>query len=227
MRPAVIFDMDGVLVDSYRAHFESWRKVAAEEGIDLTEGEFAQSFGRTSREIIRSTWPLRSLDERRIAAIDLRKEEAFRQIVRRDFPVMDGARELLQAVRDAGFRVAIGSSAPPENVDLALGNLGRDLFDAVVTGMEVERGKPDPQVFLLAARRLAAQPRSCVVIEDARPGIEAARRAGMASVALVSTGRTEADFREVRPDLTIHSLAEIDPQTLSRLIDRNPARAAE
>jgi beta-phosphoglucomutase len=219
MNHCVIFDMDGVLVDSYHAHFESWRRVAAEQGVAYTEKEFAWSFGRTSREIIKGTWGRPDYGDGEIRAIDARKEALFREIIGRDFPVMEGARELIDAVRSAGFRVAVGSSAPPENVALVLERLGgRQLFDAVVNGMDVQRGKPDPQVFLLAAERAGAQPCDCVVVEDARPGIEAARRAGMASVALVSTGRSEDDFRDAHPDLIVHSLRELDPQLLTTLI---------
>jgi beta-phosphoglucomutase len=221
MNHCVIFDMDGVLVDSYHAHFESWQRVAAEEGVPYTEKDFAWSFGRTSREIIKGTWRRPDYSDEEIRAIDARKEALFREIVGRNFPVMDGARELVDAVRAAGFRVAVGSSAPPENVALVLERLGgRQLFDAVVNGMDVQRGKPDPQVFLLAAERAGVQPRDCVVVEDARPGIEAARRAGMASVALVSTGRSEDDFRDAHPDLVVRSLHEIDPQLLTTLIFR-------
>lgn len=215
-----IFDLDGVLVDSYRAHFASWRDVAAAEGVVITENEFARNFGRTSREIIRSTWPRPDISDGEIAAIDLRKEEAFRDIIRRDFPLMDGARELIDELREAGFRVALGSSAPPENVTLALEKLGRHLFDATVNGMEVDRGKPDPQVFLLAAARAGADPRRSVVIEDARPGIEAAQRAGMASVALLSTGRREEDFAGLHPDLMIRTLRELSADTLEKVIAR-------
>jgi HAD superfamily hydrolase (TIGR01509 family) len=131
---------------------------------------------------------------------------------------MDGARELIDQLRAAGFRVALGSSAPPENVTLALEKLGRHLFDATVNGMEVERGKPDPQVFLLAAARADAEPRRSVVIEDARPGIEAAQRAGMASVALLSTGRHEEDFAGLHPDLMIRSLRDLSADILAKLI---------
>ncbi len=220
MTHCVIFDMDGVLVDSYRAHFESWQRVAAEQGVSYTEREFAWSFGRTSREIIKGTWGHPEYSDERIQAIDARKEALFRDIIARDFPMMDGAHGLIEAVRQAGFRVALGSSAPPENVALVLEKLGgARLFDAVVNGMDVQRGKPDPQVFLLAAARAGAEPASCVVIEDARPGIEAARRAGMASVALVSTGRHEDDFRPVHPDLVVRSLRELDPVVLRNLLD--------
>ena len=223
MTHCVIFDMDGVLVDSFRAHFESWRRVAAEQGVPYAEKDFAWSFGRTSREIIKGTWGRADYSDAEIRAIDARKEALFREIVGRDFPMMEGARELIDAVRSAGFRVAVGSSAPPENVALVLERLGgRQLFDAVVNGMDVQRGKPDPQVFLLAAERAGVPPRDCVVVEDARPGIEAARRAGMASVALVSTGRSEDDFRDAHPDLIVRSLRELDPQLLTTLISRSP-----
>jgi beta-phosphoglucomutase len=217
----VIFDMDGVLVDSYRAHFESWQRVAAEQGVAYTEKEFAWSFGRTSREIIKGTWGHPEFSDDRIRAIDARKEALFREIIGRDFPMMDGARDLIDALRHGGFRVAVGSSGPPENVRLVIEKLGgAQLFDAVVTGMDVQRGKPDPQVFLLAADRAGVPPASCVVIEDARPGIEAARRAGMASVAFVSTGRHEDDFRPVHPDLIVHSLRELDPAGLRALLNK-------
>lgn len=221
MIPCAIFDMDGVLVDSYHAHFESWQRVAAEEGVVYTEKEFAWSFGRTSREIIRGTWGRANLDEATITAIDTRKEALFREIIGRDFPVMDGARELLNELRLAGFRIAMGSSAPPENVALVLDRFGGPrTFDSVVNGMDVQRGKPDPQVFLLAAERAGVAPSHCVVVEDARPGIEAARRAGMASVALVSTGRSEDDFRPVHPDLTVHSLRDLNLHIFTDLIAR-------
>ncbi len=224
MIPCAIFDMDGVLIDSYHAHFESWRRVAAEEGVPYAEKEFAWSFGRTSREIIKGTWGRPEYSDADITRIDSRKEALFREIIARDFPMMDGARALVETLRGAGFRVAIGSSGPPENVSLAVDRLGGPhLFDGVVTGMDVTRGKPDPQVFLLAAERAGVEPRSCLVVEDARPGIEAARRAAMASVALVSTGRTEDDFMPVHPDLVVHSLRELNPQVLAKLIDRNAA----
>ncbi len=212
--------MDGVLVDSYHAHFESWQRVAAEEGVTYTEKDFAWSFGRTSREIIRGTWGRADYSDDRIRAIDARKEAYFREIIGRAFPIMDGAKELIDALGRAGFLVAVGSSAPPENVALVLDRLGgADRFAAVVNGMDVRRGKPDPQVFLLAAARADAQPARCVVIEDARPGIEAAKRAGMASVALVSTGRHEDDFRPVQPDLIVRSLRELDPAVLKMLLN--------
>jgi len=218
MIQAVIFDVDGVLVDSYEAHFRSWKTLAAESAISLSAAQFAETFGRTSRDIIRLLWPGgRELNEGTVRALDERKEALYREIIAEDFPVMDGARELVQALDRAGIRLAVGSSGPPENVGLVLERLGRSRFAAVVTGRDVSRGKPDPQVFLIAARRLNVPARECVVVEDAPAGILAARAAGMASVALVSTGRSEEEFRRVHPDLVVRSLRELSAERLKGL----------
>ncbi len=216
---AVIFDVDGVLVDSYAAHFASWRQLAAEHAVPLTEDEFAVTFGLTSRDIIRRLWPAgESLGSAAIEAIDERKEAAFRDIMTRDFPVMDGAPELLEELRSAGLRLAVGSSGPPENVALVLERLGRARFAAAVHGHDVRRGKPDPQVFLLAAERLGAAPEASVVVEDARAGIQAAQAAGMACVALVSTGHTADELEDLRPDLVVSSLRELSAEILAGLV---------
>ncbi len=214
---AVIFDMDGVLVDSYSAHFKSWQIVAAEEGHVITEADFALHFGRTSREIIAAYWPESGLSDAEIAALDDRKELAFREILKAAFPVMPGALDLLQSLHEAGFGLGVGSSGPPENVDLVLDRLeAKSLFGAVVTGADVTRGKPDPQVFLIAAERLGVVPRQCAVVEDAPLGIAAAKTAGMASVGLVSTGRARESLSDA--DLVVDSLAELSPEVLKRLI---------
>ncbi|HEY3391879.1 MAG TPA: HAD hydrolase-like protein, partial [Lacipirellulaceae bacterium] len=120
---AVIFDVDGVLVDSYQAHFASWRQLYAELGRDYTEAAFAADFGRTSRDILRRTLGPDISDER-IAALDQRKESLFRAVLRGDFHAMAGAAELIGALSAEGFAVAVGSSGPPENIALSLEKLG-------------------------------------------------------------------------------------------------------
>jgi beta-phosphoglucomutase len=216
---AAIFDMDGVLADTYHAHFQSWLMMAHRAGLTFSEAEFAPTFGRTSREIIAHFWGRGSCDDARIAAMDAEKEKAFRDIIENDFPAMPGVHKLLANLHAAGWKLAVGSSGPPENVEMTLDRLGnRGLFGAIVTGSDVKRGKPDPQVFLLAAERLGASPSRCVVIEDARPGIAAARAAGMAAVGLVSTGRTREELAAA--DLVVNSLNEISPEILGEVIDR-------
>ena len=206
---AVIFDMDGVLVDSYHAHLKSWQVVAA------TELDFASGFGRTSREII-AMWE-RDYDEAKIAELDDRKEEAFREMLAVEFPPMPGVEAMLESLHAAGFALGVGSSGPPMNVGLVLDRLDRRaLFGAVVNGMDVTRGKPNPQVFLLAAERLGISPACCAVVEDAPPGIEAARAAGMAAIGFPSTGRTAEQLAAA--DLLIGGLHELTPEAVRGLI---------
>jgi beta-phosphoglucomutase len=216
---AAIFDMDGVLVDSYHAHFKSWQLLAAVEGRTLSEAEFAEQFGRTNREIITTYWGDDRYSEEELAVLDDRKEAAYREILRADFPPMPGAESLLRSLHDAGFGVAVGSSGPPENIELVLGEMGiASLFGAVVTARDVTRGKPDPQVFLIAAERLGVAPARCAVVEDAPAGVIAANSAGMASIGLASTGRARAELSEA--DLIVDSLDELSPALVRDLIER-------
>jgi beta-phosphoglucomutase len=213
---AVIFDMDGVLVDSYHAHYESWKHLYGELGVEYTEATFAADFGRTSRDIIRGTLG-NDLTDQRVAEMDRRKEAVYRDILREKFPAMDGACALIHALAEDGFRLAIGSSGPPENVALVLEKFsGGERFDATVTGTDVTRGKPDPQVFLLAAERLRVPPASCAVVEDAVHGITAAKRAGMAAIGL--TGTLERD-ELAAADAVVDSLRQLSPERIRALIN--------
>ncbi len=209
--------MDGVLIDSYWAHFESWRRLAAENGCTYTEAQFSAGFGRTSREVIAEQWDEPRLTENRIRELDERKEWLFREIISRDFPAMDGASDLVHALASAGFRVAVGSSGPAANVELAVDRLGiRDRLSAIVTGNDVKRGKPDPEVFELAARRMSVPPGRCAVVEDAPVGIRAARRGGMLAIGLASTGRAPDQLAEA--DLVVRSLRQLSPERVRELL---------
>lgn len=216
----VIFDMDGVLVDSYAAHFESWRQLGREVGFEMTERQFVATFGRTSREIIADFWPQLATSRAQVTALDQRKEELFRVILSAAFPVMEGAGELIDELHAAGLRLAVGSSGPPENVALVMEKLGRrEKFSGVVTGMDVTRGKPDPQVFLLAAERIGLPPAQCLVIEDAPTGVAAAKAAGMQCVGLATLDRDPAVLAQA--DRVVTSLSELSTDAVRRLLARH------
>ena len=214
----VIFDMDGVLVDSYRAHLRSWRDTAARHGLALTDADFARTFGRTSRDIIRALWPDR-FNDAEVAQFDAAKEARYREILAEDFPEMPGASDLIRALHEAGFRLAIGSSGPPENVALVLSRLCEgELFDATVNGTEVAHGKPNPDVFLTAARKLGIPPSRTAVIEDAPAGVEAARRAGAVAVGLLGTAPRERLAEHA--DVVVDTLTHLSPDSIRRAIER-------
>jgi len=219
--PAAIFDLDGTRVDTYDAHMKSWQDIAGTIGHELTESEFSKQFGRTNDPIIRELfeWAGRSNpapDE--IEAYAQRKESDFRSMVQDDFPEMPGASELLESLHDQGWRLAAGTSAPMANAELFREKLGCGrLFETIVTGDDVTHGKPDPEVFVLAATRLGVSASSCVVIEDAAAGVEAARRAGMASVGFCSKGRTPEELADA--DLVVASLADLGPAALREALD--------
>lgn len=204
---AVIFDMDGVLVLSEDAHFRSWRDTAASYGAAVSHELFLSCFGRTNPDCIRTM--IGEVSDARASEIAERKERAYRDIVRSAMPLAPGVRELLSAMRAAGVRTAIGSSAPPENVELLLevGQL-RPYFAAAVDGSMVARGKPAPDVFLRAGELLTVAPGACAVVEDAPAGILAARAAGMLAVA-VSTTHTPAQLAQAGAHHVFPTLAEI------------------
>jgi beta-phosphoglucomutase len=131
---------------------------------------------------------------------------------------MPGVPELVLGLRETGFAIAIGTSAPRENLELAADRLGiADLIDASVCGGEVTHGKPDPEVFLLAAERLGVSPGRCVVVEDAGAGIDAAQAGGMSSIGIVSTGRTAAELDHA--DLVVDRFDVLRPADFLRLLD--------
>lgn len=215
----VIFDMDGVLIDSYQAHFESWRRMLSDHGLEMTEKQFASTFGQTNRSIIAKLYPDHADDET-IARWGEEKEQAFRELLREDFPEMPGAGDLLRDIHRAGMAIAVGSSGPAENVEAVLQCLDSgELVSVRVTGSDVTHGKPNPEVFLKAAEKLDLEPSRCAVVEDAPAGVEAARRARMAAIAL--TGTAPREKLAERAHRVVDSLGQISADDIRGLIEQN------
>jgi beta-phosphoglucomutase len=214
-RLGVIFDVDGVLLDSYQIHFECWLAVAAEDGIVITEPDFRSLFGRRGQEIARQVWGP-ELTEQQVVSIHRRKQALYRESLQRNLPAMDGAVQLIDGLLEAGLVLAVGSSAPFANVEMTLEGLGRkQVFSAIVTGSDVTQGKPDPRVFLLAAQRMGLEPSHCAVIEDAPAGIAAAVTGGMTAIALLGTAPAD---RFPQAHLVIDSLHQLSPKRIADLI---------
>jgi len=217
-RLGVIFDIDGVLLDSYNLHYECWRVIAEKHSITLSEKEFDSLFGRRGNEIVHAIWG-EELPDEQVVSIHRKKQALYRENLQRNFPKMDGAIQLIDSLAAEGFVLGIGSSAPPENVEVSLRGLNRtNSFKAVVSGNDVTRGKPDPQVFLLAAQLMEVEPSSCAVIEDAPAGIAAGIAGGMTAIALAGTAPPES---LTAAHLVVTSLRQLTPKQIADLIIRH------
>ena len=213
---AVIFDMDGVLVDTEPIHYQSWVKMAKEIGKNFSKEFFKSSFGQQSVPILRKLVGKKVDDDLVEKWADL-KEKYFREMVKDKIFPLPGVIRLINELDQLNFKLAVGSSAPPENVDLLLNALKiKDYFNIIITASEVQNGKPAPDVFIFASDKLHIVPSNCMVIEDAPVGIEAAKNAGMKCIALTTTH----SYKELlTADLVIKDLSKIHVQDIIKLFD--------
>jgi beta-phosphoglucomutase len=219
----VIFDMDGVMVLTEEAHWRSWQQIALRRGIELTLEAFRSTFGQVNADCIPAMFGS-GLSPDEILRIGDEKERAFRDIIGANVPLAPGLIALLDDLRRAGSLLAVGSSAPPENVALVLDGGGiRDHFDALVDGTQVERGKPAPDVFLRAAERLGLPPARCVVLEDAPSGILAARAAGMKAIGVATTHAPES-LREAGADAVVPDVEHLERSLVLDLLEPRATR---
>lgn len=212
---AAIWDMDGVLVDTGELHYRSWVEALAAEGVSIMRHDFESSFGQNNTSILQR-WLGADTPQATIDRIGNHKEVLFRAMAAEGgVRVLPGVPALLEGLRRAGVRQAVGSSAPQENIDVLLAASGlRGYFEAVVSAWGMP-GKPDPAVYLEAALQLGVPPARCVVIEDATAGVEGARRAGMRCIAVTNTHPAEKLAAATR---VVSSLEEMNPETLIGLV---------
>lgn len=211
----VIFDMDGVLVDSGWAHRQAWYDLAEKEGLEMSDEFFTRTFGMQNDTIIPM---LRAAISRQdLERLSDWKEQRYRELVESRPAASEGVLELLRDLKANGFRLAIGSSAPRANLDVFWTSLGlADYIDVRVTKEQVREGKPAPETFLKAAEQLGLPPRCCAVVEDAVHGVEAGKAAGMRVVA-VTTTRTKEELSLA--DRVVDSLAELAASDFLRLLN--------
>ncbi|HSB64998.1 MAG TPA: HAD family phosphatase [Anaerolineales bacterium] len=210
---AVLWDMDGVLADTSPLHFATWAQILNQEGIHFDRQKFHQIYGLKNRDLLPylTGKPMETQWAERIAA---QKELAFRQILPGKLFPLPGVVDWLKRFRVRGCKQAVASSAPSENVEALVDELQiRQYFDALVTPGDLP-GKPDPAVFLLAARQLKAESKNCLVIEDSIPGVQAAKFGGMRCLAVTTTNPPEA---LTQADLVIETMAQLTEQQVDSL----------
>jgi len=210
---AVLWDMDGTLLDSRAYHWLAWRDTMAEEGVELSHEEFALTFGQRNDTILRR-WFGPAISPAEIQRIADAKEARYRAVLRGGgAQLLPGVARWLAVLHASGWRQALATSAPPENVDAILGVLDvGPYFDAIVHANHVTHGKPDPQVFQVAAAQVGVPAERCVVVEDAPAGVEAARRAGMRCIGVGPA------HRELPADIRVASLDLLEEDAFDRLL---------
>ena len=216
MNVGAIFDWDGVLIDSSAHHEAAWERLAKERGLPLPEGHFKRGFGMKNEVVIPKVLQWGDQPEL-VQELSLRKEALYREIIlERGISTLPGAREWLDQLHENGIPCVIGSSTHRLNIEVCLQVLGlKDFFASIVSAEDVSHGKPDPEVFLVAASRIDRPPSQCVVFEDALVGIEAAHRGGMKVVAVASTNPFEA---LKNADVVVHRLDELTIPQFEKLV---------
>jgi beta-phosphoglucomutase len=210
---AVIWDMDGVIIDSAEEHRQAWKRLAQEEDVRFSDADFWSTFGRRNDDIITLVWGAQS--PKRLKELADRKEAYFRDLIRKTAAPLPGSIELLRGLHEAGFLQALASSAPIENIQLISDVLGLGQYlTALVSGETVAHGKPAPDIFLKAAEELGVDALECLVIEDAVAGVQAAHAAGMRCIA-VAGDRDLPGLREA--ELMVKSLTEVDVERVRSL----------
>ncbi|MEM1443512.1 MAG: HAD family phosphatase [Verrucomicrobiota bacterium] len=218
----VVFDLDGVLIDSHNQHEASWFLLADEIGKPLTKEQFKESFGMRNEMCIPDVFGWTTREEiEKIAEFGDRKEELYRKLLAEDgLTPLPGVISFVNALTTAGIPISLGSSTSRKNIEVCFATTGLDqYFCEHYTGAEdVTRGKPAPDVFLEAARKIDRDPARCVVLEDAHVGVEAALAAGMKAIAVTTTHPRET-FLDSGASLIVDSLEELSPSTIQDILN--------
>ncbi len=213
MVSAVIFDMDGVLVDNSQVHDETWRIVCEKYGKKESINQIKNIFGGTNEIFVERL--LGITDKQLARQIAKEKEALYREVFSKTIKAPDGLIPLLFSLRKKNIRLAVGTSGPKENLDFVLDSLEiRGFFDVLVDESKVNKGKPDPEIYLKVAQELKISPTECVVFEDSIFGLEAAKAAGMKVIAITTSfSRDKLQLA----DIIIDSFTEIDVQSILKL----------
>lgn len=210
---AVLWDMDGTLIDSEEFHWISWRDTLAREGISITREQFLSTFGQRNDSIL-PKWLGAEATREKMDRIGNAKEELYRGLIRKNgISPLPGVAEWVRRLHQQGWIQAVASAAPRANIDAIIEALSAEtIFQAIISAEDVHRGKPDPEVYLLAASRIGVSPGRCIVVEDAVAGVEGARRAGMKSIGV------SRNSHPLLADLVVRSLDLLDLNAFEELL---------
>lgn len=214
MIKAIIFDLDGVISDTQTLHSQIESAIFRRYGIDKSEEEITEKYAGVPCEVFFKEVFLENSVPADINKIVKEKQNLIIERCKGNVSPMRGAMDLIKEARQKGFKLAIASSSPIDFVNLIIEELNlEDTFKVVVTVEDVQNGKPDPEIFLLAAKRLGVAPEECIAIEDGRSGMQAAKSAGMKCIGLAK----DKGAKDYPADILVENLSEININTLTSL----------
>jgi len=211
---AVIFDMDGVLVDNSEVHNETWRMICDRYGYKTTKEEIKSIFGGTNKIFVKKLMGIK--DKGRIESIAIEKEALYREIFDKQIKAPEGLLKLLFNLKKNNVQLAVATSGPTENLNFVLDKLDiRGFFDVLIDESFISKGKPDPEVFIVTSQKLGIEPKYCAVIEDSIYGIKAAIAAGMKVIGITTS--FSPDKIKIA-NLVINGFDEIDYLKIKEII---------
>jgi beta-phosphoglucomutase len=215
MNKAVIFDMDGVLVDNNPWHIEAWTTFCKRHSVHITAEEITGHFGNINADYLNFLFG-RQLSLIEINKYSEEKEEIYREIYKSQIKPLNGLLDFLDLLNEEGYPTAVATSAPTKNVDFTLDGLGiKDRFNIIVDVTSIKKGKPDPEIYLLASKRLGVQASNCIVFEDSIHGIQAAVSAGMHAIGVLTTQTKE---NMAKAHYLVNDFTEVSADILNRIL---------
>lgn len=215
---ALIFDMDGTMLDNYQYHLEAWKKFFKKHGIKLSEEEYKKKYaGLDSASTIRATMG-DHLTEEQVRKYRDEKEQMYRDLIAPHIHPVNGLIPLLQSIRSAGIPMGVATSTTKDNIEFTMDKLHlKPYFSIIVDVTMISKGKPDPQIYLTTAGKLKVQPENCIVFEDSLNGIKSADNAHMKVIAL-TTSHSPDELHMA--DKVINDFTEIDVQQIRQIASR-------
>jgi beta-phosphoglucomutase len=219
MDKAVIFDMDGVLVDNTAWHIKAWTTFCQRHSVNMSPEQILSNLGNTNKDYLNFLFA-RNLHPDESERYGREKEEIYRSIYKEYIKPFKGLMDFFNILEREKFAIGLATSAPSINVDFTLDNLGiKDRFQAIVDGSRINKGKPDPEIYLMAAGMLNIPPDNCIVFEDSIHGIQAAVSAGMSSIGVLSSQTKE---KLSKANYLINDFTEVDAKLLNQVLFNCP-----
>ena len=210
---AVIFDKDGVLIETFDSYFQAYTKVLSKIGIKIIANDIAKRYGMKGPEIIKQivNEKRKIITDEQVKELANEKDKLYMKISEKKLKLLPGVKKLLTYLKKKNYKIGIASSSSKEIIEKMIKVTKiENYIDAIVDGFEVKYSKPDPEIFLKCAEKLKVKLEDCIVIEDSIHGINAAKRAGMKTVVVTTGQHTREELKKMKPDWILNTLEEFN-----------------